>query len=163
MLPPQIPHLVDTSVHVELSGDKGMEVGKMGGFLCLPAHAEQYPLLARNGRQIPEPRYGALSDHSPKEGVAPSYGLAGLIYGVGKKFVSQKHAMTGDIIMTHPGPKNIGSSRPPTPDESQNGNLLSIEFLKTPSNPPAPSDKDIVEGMSFLGDPEFLGGYPSLL
>src|SRR3989304_5843726 len=112
MLPPQIPHLVDTSVHVELSGDKGMEVGKMGGFLCLPAHAEQYPLLARNGRQIPEPRYGALSDHSPKEGVAPSYGLAGLIYGVGKKFVSQKHAMTGDIIMTHPGPKNIGSSRP---------------------------------------------------
>src|SRR3990170_5926007 len=119
----------------------------MGGLFCLSAHADQYPLLARNGRQIPEPRYGALSDHSPKEGVAPSYGLASLIYGVGEKFVGQKHAMTGDIIMTHPGPYNIGSSGPPTPDESQNRNLLSVEFLKAPSNPPAPSDKDIVESV----------------
>src|SRR3989304_5304436 len=120
MLPPQIPHLINTGIHVELSGGKSMEVRKMSG-------------------------------------------LAGLIYGVGKKFVSQKHAMTGDIIMTHPGPKNIGSSRPPPPDESQNGNLLSVEFLKAPPNPSAPSDKDIVEGMGLLGDAELLRGDPSLL
>src|SRR3989337_158450 len=127
MLSPQIPHLINTSVHVELSGDKGVEVGKMGGFLCLSAHAEQYPLLARNERQIPEPRYGALSDHSPKEGVAPSYGLASLIYGVGKKFVGQKHAVTGDIIMAHPGPQTIGSTGTQPPDESQAGSLRALK------------------------------------
>src|SRR3972149_2988131 len=93
------------------------------------AHAEQYPLRTRNGRQIPQPRYGALPDHSPKEGVTPSYGLASLIHGVSKKFIGQKHAMTGDSVLAQPCPQAMASYPPTPPDESQNGYLLSVEFL----------------------------------